>query len=87
MLFVRRYLSEHQDIELGFFTEGVIEMGIETAFLLGVLVGQWIMFWALWRRVSILTRYLASQAMDFRPVSPPGEAIIDTALDEFRDEG
>ena len=61
-------------------------MGIETAFLLGVLVGQWIMFWAMWRRVSILTRYLASQALDFHPEGSPGETIIDIALDEFGDE-
>lgn len=33
-------------------------MGIETAFLVGVLVGQWIMFFAMWRFISRLMKQL-----------------------------
>lgn len=65
---------------------GVFEMGIETAFLFGVLVGQWIMFWAMWRRVSVLSHAIASLAADLQRVVRPGGAMIDLSREEYRDD-
>ena len=59
-------------------------MGIETAFLMGVLVGQWIMFWAMWRRVSRLAQYTLAQAMDLHAEDFPGRAIIELPPEKFR---
>ena len=61
-------------------------MGVETAFLLGVLVGQWIMFWAMWRRVSVLSQSIASLAEKFKNESMPGESLIDSPHEGFRAE-
>jgi hypothetical protein len=35
-------------------------MGIETAFLLGVLVGHWLTLWILWRASLMVLKILAS---------------------------
>lgn len=61
-------------------------MGVETAFLLGVLVGQWIMFWAMWRRVSILSQSIAALAAEFQRESTPGGAVIELSKEAFRDD-
>ena len=60
-------------------------MGVETAFLIGVLVGQWITFLAMWRRVSVLSISIASLAAEIRRESQPGGAIIDLSREAFRD--
>jgi hypothetical protein len=36
-------------------------MGIETAFLLGVLVGQWLLAWTLWRAIMRLMYIFGSR--------------------------
>lgn len=46
-------------------------MGIETAFLFGVIVGQWLMLWAIYRAVIRLTRLLTA-----RDTNPPDIADI-----------
>ena len=61
-------------------------MGIETAFLMGVLVGQWIMFWAMWRRISRLAQYTLAQAIDLHAEVHPGGVIIELPPETFRDE-
>lgn len=61
-------------------------MGVETAFLIGVLVGQWIMFAAMWRRVSILSHSLAALAAELQRVAPPDVSVIDLSREEYRDD-
>ncbi len=36
-------------------------MGIETAFLFGVIVGQWLMLWAIYRAIIRLTALLVAR--------------------------
>lgn len=50
-------------------------MGIETAFLLGVIVGQWLMLYALWRASTRLIQVLASLRNN-DPTTNPGKVII-----------
>lgn len=61
-------------------------MGVETAFLLGVLVGQWIMFWAMWRNVSKLERKIRAWNADSHPQDSPGGSIIDLLPESSADD-
>ena len=57
-------------------------MGIETAFLLGVLVGHWILLFALWRailRITVLLTYAKSNP----PNRSADSRIIDLSPEEF----
>jgi hypothetical protein len=45
--------------------EGRTNMGIETAFLLGVLVGHWLLLLALWRASLKVLKILAYMERDF----------------------
>jgi hypothetical protein len=57
-------------------------MNMETAFLLGVLVGHWILLFALWRailRITILLAYAKSNPPDRSADS----RIIDLSPEEF----
>jgi hypothetical protein len=57
-------------------------MGIETAFLLGVLVGHWILLFALWRAITrfvILYTYAKSNP----PNQSPDKSIIYLSPEEF----
>jgi hypothetical protein len=67
--------------------EGVTFMGIETAFLVGVLVGQWIMFFAMWRYVSRLMKQLTLKNSEPHPEHSSGGEIIDIPPDNFWDNG
>jgi hypothetical protein len=67
--------------------EGVTFMGIETAFLVGVLVGQWIMFFAMWRYVSRLIKQLTLKNSEPHPGHSSGGEIIDIPPDNFWDNG
>jgi hypothetical protein len=60
-------------------------MGIETAFLVGVLVGQWIMFFAMWRFVSRLMRQLTLRNTAPTPGHPSDGEVIDIPPAEFWD--
>jgi hypothetical protein len=60
-------------------------MGIETAFLVGVLVGQWIMFFAMWRFVSRLMRQLTLRNTSPHSEYPPTGEVIDIPPAEFLD--
>jgi hypothetical protein len=65
--------------------EGVAFMGIETAFLVGVLVGQWVMFFAMWRYVSRLMKQLTFMNSKARPEHSSHGEIIDIPPDNFWD--
>ena len=52
-------------------------MGIETAFLFGVIVGQWLMLWAIYRAVVRLTRLLAAQDHHNKTNPPSSHEIIE----------
>jgi len=47
-------------------------MSVEIAFLLGVLIGQWLMFWAMWRNITKLERKIQAWNADLHPESSPG---------------
>jgi hypothetical protein len=68
-----------------FDDEGVTFMGIETAFLVGVLVGQWIMFFAMWRYVSRLMKQLTLKSSSPHPEHSSGGELIDIPPDHFWD--
>lgn len=61
-------------------------MGIETAFLAGVLVGQWIMFYAMWRYVARLMKQLALWNTEPRPEHASEGELIDIPSDDFWDK-
>lgn len=60
-------------------------MGIETAFLVGVLVGQWVMFFAMWRYVSRLLKQLTHRSSEHHPGNFSPSEIIDIPPDNFWD--
>ena len=60
-------------------------MGIETAFLVGVLVGQWVMFFAMWRYVSRLLKQLTLKNSEHHPGNSSHSEIIDMPPDNFWD--
>jgi hypothetical protein len=66
--------------------QGVATMGVETAFLVGVLVGQWVMFFAMWRYVSRLLKQLTLKNSEHRPGNPSLGEIIDIPPDNFWDD-
>jgi hypothetical protein len=68
-----------------FDEEGVAMMGIETAFLVGVLVGQWVMFFAMWRYVSRLLKQLTFKNSEHHPGNSSHSEIIDIPPDNFWD--
>ena len=61
-------------------------MGIETAFLVGVLVGQWVMFFAMWRYVSRLMKQLTRKNSEPRPDHSADGELIDIPQDDFWDK-
>jgi hypothetical protein len=71
--------------ELVFDGEGVTFMGIETAFLVGVLVGQWITFFAMWRFVTRLMKQLTLKNSGSHPEHSSGGEMIDISPDNFWD--
>ncbi len=62
-------------------------MNIETAFLLGVLVGQWLMLWALWRVSVRLLRVIAAIEAQKDMTPPPGNEIIYIPPEDISDAG
>jgi hypothetical protein len=58
-------------------------MGIETAFLVGVLVGQWIMFFAMWRFVSRLMKQLTLKNSVLYAEHSTDREVIDIPSDNF----
>jgi hypothetical protein len=60
-------------------------MGIETAFLVGVLVGQWVMFFAMWRYVSRLMRQLTLKNSMPHPEQSIDKEILDIPPGDFWD--
>ena len=60
-------------------------MGIETAFVVGVLVGQWVMFFAMWRYVSRLMKQLTLMNSKPPPEHPSNGELIDIPRDDFWD--
>jgi hypothetical protein len=60
-------------------------MGIETAFLVGVLVGQWVMFYAMWRYVSRLMKQLTLKNSAPHPDHSSNGELIDIPQDDFWD--
>ena len=61
-------------------------MGVETAFLLGVLVGQWIMFWAMWRNISRLEQKIKAWRADFHPQGSPESTTIELLPERSPDD-
>lgn len=61
-------------------------MGIETAFLAGVLVGQWIMFYAMWRYVARLMKQLTLRDTEPHPEHSSEGELIDIPSDDFWDK-
>jgi hypothetical protein len=66
---------------LVFDEKGVAIMGIETAFLAGVLVGQWVMFFAMWRYVARLMKQLTLRNTELHNEPPSGGEVIDISPD------
>ena len=60
-------------------------MGIETAFLLGVLVGHWILLLALWRASLKVLKLLASMERDSEEQPATGTEIIYVPLNDDTD--
>jgi hypothetical protein len=60
-------------------------MGIETAFLVGVLVGQWVMFIAMWRYVSRLMKQLTLMNSKPSPGRTSNGELIDIPPGDFWD--
>lgn len=60
-------------------------MGIETVFLVGVLVGQWVMFFAMWRYVSRLMKQMSLKNSAPRPEHSTDKEVIDIPPDNFWD--
>jgi len=52
-------------------------MGPEIAFVLGVLVGQWVLLFAIWRALVKLVQILAALDQDINNKSDPKTTIID----------
>jgi hypothetical protein len=48
-------------------------MSIEIAFLLGILIGQWLMFWAMWRNITNLERKTQAWNADLHPTGSPAD--------------
>ena len=61
-------------------------MGVETAFLLGVLVGQWIMFWAMWRNISRLEQRIKVWRAGFHSQGSPESATIELLPERLPDD-
>ena len=51
-------------------------MNIETAFVLGVLVGHWILLWAIWRAIEKLVKILSSMETLSEIWSPDSNEIV-----------
>ena len=57
-------------------------MNIETAFLFGVLVGQWVLLWAIWRATIKLVKIVSSREVNTDSRPDPGSQIIYIPPDE-----
>jgi hypothetical protein len=61
-------------------------MSVEIAFLLGILIGQWLMFWAMWRNITNLERKIQAWNADLHSAASPAESLQALLPESLPDE-